>query len=74
MTNTAKQVAEMIDILPESDKQFAFEIIKNWFLHGTPIIQRLLPMKPLISNRLKKIMKTVIIIPMMKSTGTSLFN
>lgn len=43
MTNTAKQVAEMIDILPESDKQLAFEIIKKLVLAWDPDYTKVTP-------------------------------
>lgn len=36
MSNTAQQVANMIDMLPENDQQLAFELIKKLVLAWDP--------------------------------------
>lgn len=40
MSNIAIEAARLLDVLPEADKEFAYEFIKNWFLHGIPTLQK----------------------------------
>lgn len=41
MGNTAQQIAEMVDILPENDQQLAFELIRKLVLAWDPDYTRL---------------------------------
>lgn len=43
MSNTALQVANMIDMLPESDQQLAFELIKKLVLAWDPDFTKVTP-------------------------------
>lgn len=43
MSNTAQQVANMIDMLPESDQQLAFELIKKLVLAWDPNFTKVTP-------------------------------
>lgn len=43
MSNTAQQVANMIDMLPESDQQLAFELIKKLVLAWDPDFTKVTP-------------------------------
>lgn len=46
MSGIAMEAARLMDILPEADKEFAFEFIKKWFLPGARILPRLQKKKP----------------------------
>ncbi|MFR7605816.1 MAG: hypothetical protein ACLUV3_10620 [Oscillospiraceae bacterium] len=43
MSNTAQQVANMIDMLPENDQQLAFELIKKLVLAWDPDFTKVTP-------------------------------
>ncbi len=43
MSNTAQQVANMIDMLPENDQQLAFELIKKLVLAWDPDYTKVTP-------------------------------
>jgi hypothetical protein len=38
MSNVAVKAAELIDMLPEDDQNFAYEFLKKWFVPGILII------------------------------------
>lgn len=43
MSNTAQQVANMVDMLPENDQQLAFELIKKLVLAWDPDYTKVTP-------------------------------
>lgn len=43
MGNTAQQVANMVDMLPENDQQLAFELIKKLVLAWDPDFTKVTP-------------------------------
>lgn len=43
MSNKAQQIAEMIDILPEQEQEFAYELIKKLVLAWDPNFTKLTP-------------------------------
>ncbi|MGN0455455.1 MAG: hypothetical protein ACI4F2_01175 [Acutalibacteraceae bacterium] len=43
MSNKAQQIAEMIDMLPEQEQEFAYELIKKLVLAWDPDFTKLTP-------------------------------
>ncbi len=43
MSNKAQQIAEMIDMLPEQEQEFAYELIKKLVLAWDPNFTKLTP-------------------------------
>ena len=57
MGNAAQQIANMVDMLPENDQRLAYELVKNLFLRGILILQRLPHKKHRHLQRQRNILK-----------------